>query len=164
MPRTLRVQAVLGLIEDDRGCAESMTSSVTSSPRCAGRQCMKIAAGSASAMSARVHRVAREVATRAACSASWPIDAHVSVTTMSAPGDGFARVCGDHERRASAGLRGELTRVGDDALTGSKPRSGDGDVHPGERSADEVRVGHVVAVADVRQRQALQRRPCARGS
>ena len=40
--RLLRVQAVLGLVEDDRR-GRSMTSSVTSSPRCAGRQCMKSA-------------------------------------------------------------------------------------------------------------------------
>ena len=49
--RLLRVQPVLGLVEDDRG-VESMTSSVTSSPRCAGRQCMKSAPARACAISA----------------------------------------------------------------------------------------------------------------
>ena len=39
--RLLRVQPVLGLIEHHRQ-DDSITSSVTSSPRCAGRQCMKM--------------------------------------------------------------------------------------------------------------------------
>ena len=54
---------------NDRG--ESITSSVTSSPRCAGRQCRKIASGFASPNSVRVHLVGqRRSALRASASAS----------------------------------------------------------------------------------------------
>ena len=50
--RLLAVQPVLGLIEDAPTPSDSKTSAVTSSPRCAGRQCMKSAPGLASDISA----------------------------------------------------------------------------------------------------------------
>jgi len=46
----LRMQPVFGLIETT-DCGPSITSSVTSSPRWAGKQCMKIASLFAQAMS-----------------------------------------------------------------------------------------------------------------
>ena len=49
--RFLRVQPVFGLVEDHRLRGYSMTPSVTSSPRLAGRQCMKTASGRACAKS-----------------------------------------------------------------------------------------------------------------
>jgi hypothetical protein len=55
--RLLRVQPVLRLVEDARR-GPSMTSSVTSSPRCAGRQCRKMASGAGPRHERVVHVVA----------------------------------------------------------------------------------------------------------
>jgi hypothetical protein len=60
-------------------CGPSITSSVTSSPRCAGRQCRNTASGVAAAMSAASTVQPSNAASRRARSASWPIDVHVSV-------------------------------------------------------------------------------------
>ena len=57
--RLLHVQPVLGFVPD-HDCGPSMTSAVTSSPRCAGRQCMKTASGWATAIiSASTHQSAK---------------------------------------------------------------------------------------------------------
>ncbi len=58
---------------------ESITPSVTSRPRCAGRQCMKSACDPADAISASLTWNARKARCRAFACFSWPIDAHTSV-------------------------------------------------------------------------------------
>ena len=61
----------------DRG--ESITSSVTSAPRCAGRQCRKTASGAACAIRSVVHLIRRENVSRASASLSWPMLVQTSV-------------------------------------------------------------------------------------
>ena len=76
--RLLRVQAVFGLVEDDR-FGPSSTSAVISSPRWAGRQCMTRASGLAWAISAALTWNGAKIWARAAASSSWPIEAQTSV-------------------------------------------------------------------------------------
>src|SRR5262249_48230103 len=60
-------------------CGPSSTSSVISTPRYAGRQCITIACGGAAARSCALIWYARNTGNRCAFSASWPIDTQVSV-------------------------------------------------------------------------------------
>ena len=83
--RFLRVQPVLGLIENHRA-RRFHHPSLTSSPRLAGRQCMNTASGRACANSCVVHLVRRETpSSRFTASCSWPMLAHTSVYTACAP-------------------------------------------------------------------------------
>src|SRR5688572_12347569 len=68
-----------------RLCVPSMTSAATSSPRCAGRQCRKMAPRAACFISAAFTVNPRKARSRCFCSSSWPIDAHTSVLITSAP-------------------------------------------------------------------------------
>src|SRR5690606_7001530 len=63
----------------------STTEAATSSPRWAGRQCMKRASGAAAAITSSSTRKPSKAWRRASASSSWPIDAHTSVCTASAP-------------------------------------------------------------------------------
>src|SRR5947199_3202897 len=63
----------------------SITSAVTSSPRCAGRQCRNTAWSPAAVMRSPSTRYPRNAAWRVSDSCSWPIDVHTSVYTASAP-------------------------------------------------------------------------------
>ena len=60
-------------------CGPSATSAATSSPRCAGRQCMKTASGAATAIRSSVTANPWKALRRASDSASWPMDVHTSV-------------------------------------------------------------------------------------
>ena len=66
-------------------CGPSMTSSVISCPRCAGRQCSTTASESARLDSAALTWNGRNGPTRSSPSFSCPIDVQVSVTSTSAP-------------------------------------------------------------------------------
>ena len=80
----LGVQAVLGLVPHHRRAGRRSRSAVTSSPRWAGRQCMKTAPGLAAAIRRSSTWKARSMLWRSEVSAS-PIETQVSVTTQSAP-------------------------------------------------------------------------------
>ena len=60
-------------------CGPSMTSASTSSPRCAGRQCMNTAWGLAAAIRSGVTVKPSNACRRASASSSWPMDVQVSV-------------------------------------------------------------------------------------
>ena len=62
---------------NDRG--ESITSSVTSSPRCAGKQCRKMASGFAQAKSLALTWYGWKILPRVSASASWPMLVQTSV-------------------------------------------------------------------------------------
>src|SRR4029079_12273060 len=66
-------------------CGPSMTSSVISCPRCAGRQCRTTASGSARAHKPPLSWKGRKGRTRSRPSFSCPIDVQASVTSTSAP-------------------------------------------------------------------------------
>ena len=63
----------------------SITSALTSSPRCAGRQCMNRASGLAQAIISLSTHQSAKAAWRAASSASQPMLVQTSVVTRSAP-------------------------------------------------------------------------------
>ena len=74
------VHAVLGLRPDAAAAARRAPSSVTSSPRWAGRQCRKTAVGAGRGHQRVVDGEALEgLAPAPSASASWPIDVHTSV-------------------------------------------------------------------------------------
>ena len=60
-------------------CGPSMTSALTSSPRCAGRQCMKITGSLAAFISAASIVQPAKARRRSSRSSSWPIDVHTSL-------------------------------------------------------------------------------------
>src|SRR5205823_1661791 len=66
-------------------CGPSITSSVISSPRWAGRQCSTMAPGAAAPSSLALTWYGRKGANRSRPSLSWPIEVHVSVAMTSAP-------------------------------------------------------------------------------
>src|SRR5690606_7785872 len=66
-------------------CGPSMTSSVISSPRCAGRQCSTTTSGAACSSSAVSRRYGTNGPTRSKPSFSWPMEVQVSVTRACAP-------------------------------------------------------------------------------
>src|SRR5689334_3993549 len=68
-----------------RDWGPSMTSAVTSSPRCAGKQCRKIALESASFIKSESTVYPLNALRRASASLSCPIEAHTSVFTTWAP-------------------------------------------------------------------------------
>jgi len=75
----LRVQAVLRLVEHHPTAARRSRRAVTSSPRCAGRQCMKMASDLACFISALIDLVVRAAGCAGArqlglCGSSSPID------------------------------------------------------------------------------------------
>ena len=135
----------------------SITSSVISSPRCAGRQCSTMASGSASAQQSRVDLERPE-----------RLDPVQPVVLLAhrRPGVGDQDVgarcgrlgVGGHRHRGAGGLgallgRGQHRRVGREAV-----RSGDGDVDAGGHPAEHQRVRHVVgAVTEIGQLEAGQR-------
>ena len=142
----------------------SMTAAAISSPRCAGRQCMTTASGAAAATSAA--RRARTAGTPRAGSLPRP-------PAPSTP----RRRCRARRRRRpppagrSSRRRCRRSRAASSAAravtwsSGSKPAGAPTRTcMPAIAPAEQQRVRHVVAVAEIGQRQPGQRRPCARGS
>src|SRR5512139_467300 len=66
-------------------CGPSITAAVTSSPRCAGRQCMKTASDFATAIMSASTCQSAKAFIRSSFSASQPMLVHTSVVTRSAP-------------------------------------------------------------------------------
>src|SRR5512141_1413553 len=66
-------------------CGPSITSAVTSSPRCAGRQCMKTASDFATCIISTSTCQSAKAFRRSSFSASQPMLVHTSVVTRSAP-------------------------------------------------------------------------------
>ena len=126
-----------------------------SEPRWAGRQCMTIASGRAAAMTAaftwnRLKTSARELLL-VLLAHRGP---HVGVD-----GVGVCRRLPGvvHDERLTAGRRTDLVGVADHLLQRLEAgRAGDVHAHAGRRAGEQQRVGHVVAVADVGERAALE--------
>src|SRR5690606_16233992 len=107
----------------DRG--PSITSSATSSPRCAGRQCRKIARSAASPMSASSTWKPRNARRRTSTSSSWPMDAQTSVVTTSAPSTASRGSCVS-STFAAVRARSKISRSGSypggHAIRSSRPK------------------------------------------
>ena len=114
-------------------CGPSITSSVISSPRCAGRQCSTIASGAAAASSFSLTWYGRNGVSRSRPSLSCPIDVQVSVATTSAPSaaSNGSRSTSTEPPVHAAISAARATTAGRRVEPG---RPGDPHVHPGGRA------------------------------
>ena len=134
-------------------CGPSITSAVTSSPRCAGRQCRNTADSAAAFISAASIVQPANARRRSVGFLFLPHRRpHVGVDRVGVA-HRVVRVAGELDRAAE--IAGPIDHDGVELVAG---RRGDDELDARERGRERERRGDVVAVADVREAASLERR------